>query len=336
MLIRPDGCRWAEYAWKNFRLLFLENDLLRLQVLLDKGADIVELLYKPADLSFLWRSPFPFYRLGRLNVAPSDVGCFLDWYPGGWQEIFPNGGLPCQYKGASFGLHGEVALLPWEYRILEDSQEKLVVSLSVETIRAPFYLERRLGLRQGKAVLEIEEEVVNLGGEEMDFCWGHHPAFGQPFLSADCLINLKGATVTVSSGDGKAETDLLPGQASWPLVPGKKGRLVDLRVCPHENQGVADNIFLTDLIEGAYEIINQKLKIGFRLEFPIEVFRCLWLWRVARGSFHYPWYGRTYTVALEPFSSLPQLNKAIERGDQLRLPAKGKLQAKLVASVISL
>jgi len=334
MLTRPDGCRWAEYWWNGYRILFLENDLLRLQILLDKGTDIVEFLYKPDDVNFLWRSPIPFYRFPRNNLAPSDTGCFLDCYPGGWQEIFPNAGLPCEYKGARLGLHGEVCLLPWRYSIKEDSADKLSICFSVDTVRTPFHLEKTLSLKRGKSCLFIDEEVLNLAGEDMDFCWGHHPAFGSPFLSSDCFIKLKKATVTVAAGDGKAVTNLTPGTFSWPLVPGKKGGKVDISICPSEKETVADNIFLTDLAEGAYELVNQRLKLGFRLEFDLEVFRCLWFWRVAGGSFHYPWYGRTYTVALEPFSSLPQLTEAIKRGQQLTLPPGGRKKTFLTASII--
>ncbi|HOL67063.1 MAG TPA: aldose 1-epimerase [bacterium] len=337
MLTRPDGCRWAEYSWKNLRLLFMENDLLRLQILLDKGTDIVEFLYKPADLNFLWRSPTPFYQLPRISqLPPGATGCFLDAYPGGWQEIFPNAGLPCQYKGASLGLHGEVALLPWDYQVLVDTAEQLSLCFSVFTVRTPFSLRKILTLKRGQPSLTIEEEVTNLAAETMDFCWGHHPALGPPFLSSECRIKLAGATVTVCPGDGQAVTNLAPGKGSWPLVAGKDGKIVDISLSPGEDDCVSDNILLTDLSEGAYEIVNSRLKIGFRLEFSLDVFRCLWFWRVARGSFHYPWYGRTYTVALEPFSSLPQLSEAVKRGDQLTLAPGGKMAAKLVASVVSL
>ncbi|MFN4227716.1 MAG: aldose 1-epimerase, partial [Candidatus Ratteibacteria bacterium] len=77
----------------------------------------------------------------------------------------------------------------------------------------------------------------------------------------------------------------------------------------------------------------EKLKIGFFMEFPIEVFKYIWLWRIAKGSYNYPWYGRNYNLALEPFSSLPVLSKAIKRNDQLKLKENSSLKIKLKAGI---
>ena len=36
-----------------------------------------------------------------------------------------------------------------------------------------------------------------------------------------------------------------------------------------------------------------------------KLFQYLWMWQVYGGHNDYPWYGRTYNVALEPFTSYP-------------------------------
>ncbi|HXI14938.1 MAG TPA: DUF4432 domain-containing protein, partial [Chloroflexota bacterium] len=53
---RHHGCRVNEYVWRGHRLVVLENELLRVGVVASKGADVVELRYKPRDLDFLWHS----------------------------------------------------------------------------------------------------------------------------------------------------------------------------------------------------------------------------------------------------------------------------------------
>ena len=115
---RNHGCRInVDLVYKGLRLLLMENELLRLSILVDKGTDIIELLYKPKDIDFMWISPIDFKKgeLDRKN--------FLEGYLGGWQEIIPNGGDGCTYKGASFNYHNETSFLSWDYEVLEDKPE---------------------------------------------------------------------------------------------------------------------------------------------------------------------------------------------------------------------
>ena len=59
-------------------------------------------------------------------------------------------------------------------------------------------------------------------------------------------------------------------------------------------------------------------------------------WQEFCGTPHYPWWGRGYVVGIEPHSSIPGLGlqKAIERGTQLTLPASGSLSSRLSASLV--
>ena len=337
MLVRNHGCRWGFFQWNGLNTIIMENDILRIEILVDKGTDIVEFLYKPKDIDFMWRGPMPFHNFPKMiATTPGKLGSFLDYYPGGWQEVFPNGGIPCEYKGAVLGLHGEVALLPWKFNVLEDTPDKISIEFEIKTTRTPFTLRKTLRLEKSIPTLFIEEEVINEANESMDFMWGHHPAFGKPFLSPDCHINIAGGEISVGKGDGRAFSNLKIGEGKWPFAKGKDETLIDISKCPGENDRVADIIFLSRLKEGKYQIINDLLKTGFEMKFPLNIFKCIWFWRVAGGSFDYPWYGRTYNIALEPFSSLPNLAEAIKRGDQLTLNAGKNLKANISASVISL
>ncbi|MCM8815244.1 MAG: aldose 1-epimerase [Candidatus Omnitrophica bacterium] len=329
MFSSKSGCRWACYKWKLGTILYMENEKLRIAILVDKGTDIVEFLYKPIDVDFMWRSPFPLYGQGFPETIHGKLGKFIDYYPGGWQECFPNAGRPCEYKGADLGLHGEVATLPWDYEIIESTSKSLEIKFWVRTVRTPFLLKKTLRMESGSPVLEIYEEIINAAGEDMDFLWGHHPAFGEPFIDENCKINIKGAKVEVLPGDGLSLTDLKQTTGTWPMVEGINGKMVDISNVPAPDAKVSDVIFLSELIEGKYEIINKKLSLGFRFEFPENIFKYIWFWRVARGSFGYPWYGRTYNIALEPFSGKAILSQAVKNGYQLTLAPGKTLSAKL-------
>lgn len=50
---RNFGCRINdEMTFRGLRLIIMENDLLRIGILLDKGTSIYEFLYKPQDVDF--------------------------------------------------------------------------------------------------------------------------------------------------------------------------------------------------------------------------------------------------------------------------------------------
>jgi len=59
----------------------------------------------------------------------------------------------------------------------------------------------------------------------------------------------------------------------------------------------------------------------------------VWFWQELRGSFGYPWYGRCYVMAVEPFTSVPGcgLERAIAAGTAPVLAAGAKTEASLAA-----
>src|SRR5262245_9244448 len=90
---RNYGCRLIEFNLKGHRCVAVENELLRVTVLADKGTDIYEFLYKPLDIDFMWRSWVGLR--DRSHFVPTSTrenGAYMDYYEGGWQELFPNCG----------------------------------------------------------------------------------------------------------------------------------------------------------------------------------------------------------------------------------------------------
>lgn len=317
---RNYGCRITEVVYRGLRMVTLENEIIRVSFLADKGSDIFEFLHKPSDTDFMWRSP-----LGVRNPAafvptiPRPEGAFLDYYEGGWQECLPTGGNATDYAGTKFGSHGEVCLIPWEYRILENEPERVQVRFYVRTYRTPFFLEKTVTLQGNSGILTFAERLVNEGAEPMDLMWGHHPAFGPPFLDESCVIDLAGAQVqTVSMGEmSRCQSGT---GFTWPLVPGHDGATIDLSRIPPAETCSHDLAFLTNLKAGWYAITNVRRRVGFGMVWPVETFRALWFWQVYGGAFGQPWYGRTYNIALEPWTTPhPTITEAIEQGTHLVL-----------------
>lgn len=319
---RNHGCRLETDAtlWGQ-RAVVLQNELLRVTVLAGKGADIAEFLYKPLDVDFLWANPCGPRPLGAACPPADPRSCFGDFYFGGWQELFPHGSKPSDAYGAKLIQHGEVWGLPWEVRVEEDAPKRISVTFSVRTRQLPFVLERRMSLSAGSPVLELDETAHNLGRTSVDFLWGHHPAFGAPFLSEACRLYAPARTVNVD----------LKQRTSWPQGAGKNGR-EDFSKNPAPGSRIGRMLYLEGLREGWYALVNPRLKVGFGMRWDARRFPVVWIWQEANANRGSPWFGNAYATAIEPVSNLPF---ARERGERLlRVKAGGTLRARFLALAI--
>lgn len=323
---RNHGARICEVEVDGMALVTLEHDLLRVGVLAGKGADVIELLYKPLDLDFCWASEAPLGNPANRPAGAADaVGTYLDFYPGGWQEVLPSGGPPSAHAGAAFGQHGEVHLAPWDWEIVTDTPHEVAVRFRVRLRRMPLLLERTLSLRAGEPVLRIEQRLVNESDIELRAMWGQHVVFGPPFLRPGMRIRVPDGARVLPHGEPVGPTGRRvaeDGPFAWPHAAAPGGGTVDLSVVP-ERGAPSEMLYLTDLSEGWYEIGPAAGDHGpaFRLRWDAEVLPYLWLWQELGASRDWPWYGRPYVIGLEPFSSHPTdgLAAAVENGTALRL-----------------
>src|SRR5689334_21660666 len=120
------------------RALRIENDLLAAMVLLDKGADIYQLIYKPRDLDVLWKTPWGLRSPRTAQSSFTSTAAWLETDPGGWQEIFPSGGGPCVYKGVELNFHGESSVAAWDHAVIEAGGDAAEVRLTTRLFRSPF------------------------------------------------------------------------------------------------------------------------------------------------------------------------------------------------------
>jgi hypothetical protein len=333
---RNFGCRVREIIYRGHRCVTLENELLRLLVVADKGADLLELLYKPLDLELLWRSYHGLRRAGPERASsPLAEGPFRDQFAGGWYEMLPNGPEPATHRGAAFGFHGEATFLPWDYRIVIDDPERIAVTFSVRLVRVPIHVEKTLTLERGSSTLVIDERLVCEAAHPVEILWGHHPTFGWPFLEAGCRVFVPSCVARVPAAlppDHRLEPDQA---APWPHVVGADGSVVDLSDIPGPEVPSHDFVRLEDLTGGWFAITNPHKDLGFLLRWYHKLFPTLGFWQVFRGGPDYPWYGQPYLVALEPACDLPSLARAAARGTAIRLEPGSPLTTRLEATVFT-
>ena len=296
-------CRCAEnLLGQTMRSLVVENDLLSATILLDKGADIYSLVYKPANMDVLWKSPWGMKHSARgFDAAFDSQTAWLEAYAGGWQVLFPNGGFENTYKGARLGFHGEASMRAWEYEICQESAAMLEVKLSTRLLRSPYAIERWLGLRAGSPVLHIRERITNQAGEPMDCMWSHHPAFGAPFLSEHCVIDTGARALLADDEYAGAANPLSPGATyDW-----RKADELGMSRVPSPEQQRDLLAYLRDFESGWYAITNQQLGMGIGMCWDADIFPYAWFWQEINSSPGFPFYKRCYVIAIEPASSIP-------------------------------
>jgi hypothetical protein len=331
------GARVREYVVQGMRAVFLENERLRIGILADKGTDLFELLYKPRDLDFAWLSAKGVQNPVVYAAGNSDaVATFLDTYPGGWQEILPNGGAPCSYGGVTYGQHGELSVVPWDYEVVADSEREVAVRFTVAGRKSPFRVVKEVRLRAGELGFSIEEKVENEGASSAHLMWGHHITFGPPFLRPGARISLPDGVEVIPHAErlNPDRRRVAPDSGRWPLVAAEGGGELDLSLVPDRGEP-SEIVYLAGFPEGRYEVRDPD-RLGLRVEWDASVMPYLWFWQEFGATRGYPWYGRHYNIGLEPFTSYPTngLEEAVRLGTALELGPGERRDFRVSATVV--
>lgn len=305
---RQSGCRITDdLVYKGYRSLLLENESLLIHLLLDKGSEPIRWLHKPTDTDFIWQT--------RMGLLPAH-GLYPDYemsYLGGWQEMFPEVSRTHTYRGAT--LHrGESSVTPWDYHIEKDEPAEIRVRL-VNRIRSlPVVLEKTITLKMNSACVIIEEQITNESGTAIEASWGHHLAYGPPFLDRETRVELGAGSVVRHPQSGE----------SWPWPQAMQmGEAVDL-------SRMADPGTMRDLLyvmpeRGEYKLIRPKDGLALQVRWDQSVWRYLWYWQNYAADAEAPFYACEYNIGLEMFNVPPKLTveEAVKMGLSITVPSGG-------------
>jgi len=294
------------FTYRGIEAVFLENRHLRVLALPGKGGDVLEFRDKRTDVDVLWHADHDWQAPGDAPLPIHDADAYHDHYPGGWQMHVPVAGTTDDFDGTPYGLHGESALIPWEYTV-ERAEESVTLRLETELLRYPFELERELTLRADEPTLEIDETIANEGGVEVPYIWQQHLALGPPLIGPDATLELPADTGIVDDyGPDHSNNRLAGGERfEWPTAPGIGDNGVDLREFPPLDATINDLAYATDLREGRYAVSNGALDLRFEFHFPTDPFESVWYWQPLGGHDAYPFWNRNYNVGLEPTTAYP-------------------------------
>lgn len=328
-------------SWKlnEMPVVYMENEWIKVGILAGRGSDIFEFIYKPLGLNLM-------LRLDKDIINPQQIFTqnrgtntqFEDYYYGGWQEILPNS-APMNYRGASLGQHGEISLIPWEYAIIKHEKDEVCLKLWTRPLRFPILIEKELTLKIGDPTLYITELLTNESDTDLDIMWGHHIAFGLPFLT-------KGGTVKTNAKWMEAEPSI-PAQRQfsseekfeWPTAISPSGIKVQAdKIEASDQNPYSELAYLSGFGDYAwYSIRDAENQLEYKVTWDPDTFKCLWFWQERYATQGAPWWGKAYAIALEPWSSKwtadPQ--HAIDHGEWLKLKAREK-KSTWVSALISI
>jgi hypothetical protein len=310
------------------RTLILESDLVKISVLLDKGSDIFEVIYKPLDLDIMWHSPggfkSPTTHTERISRQEDE---FSDNYGGGWNDVFPNYGFASLNRGTRFGNHGESALLPWICKGVERSVDGVTAKLSLNCIRYPLRAEKTLKLEGAR--LSMSEVIQNVGEQDLELSWAQHIAYGEPFISQDLLIDIPAVRAKTHDYEMSHERVKRNTYFKWPNAPGTDGQNVDMTKIPDRDLRIQEDFPITELRSPSYTLYNPTLNVGVNVHWN-STFPYLWYW-LNWGIQNYPYFGRGRTLALEPTTTTNTtgLQNQIRDATAVKLDSGGVIQGEI-------
>jgi len=320
-------CRVQEVSIYGFKSLILENELLRVMMILDKGCEIVEFNYKKMDLDFVWRTPNGLGALKNFSRNYSDDYTLTDYYTGGWFEAFPVCGSGGDYFGTHMPVYGEACYLPWDCMIIKDSEEEVIIQASCKTVRSPFYLEKKITIKSMVPALFIEDLIINISPEKLHFNIGYHPNFGKNFIDDGLEFEMPGCEIEILWMDKNSRFNAGE-KGNWPFLKDKNGTISDLRIVPAKRSGISEIINLKNIKDNFAILRNMEKGVEIKISFDKNIFKNILLWIVRNGDGKYPRYGNTNVVCILPKSNhLLKLEDVIKSRDYIEIRPGEKIAA---------
>ncbi|MCB0686992.1 MAG: DUF4432 family protein [Saprospiraceae bacterium] len=327
-----------DWTYHNMPVIWMENDFVKIGILVGRGSDIFEFRYKPRNLNFMLRLDKDIYNPAQVvSQIRNTENQLEDYYYGGWQEVLPNSAAGL-YRNAQLGQHGEIWMIPWKHAILENTGQRVSLKCWTRPLRVPILVEKTLTLTADSTNLSIDERLTNESRTDLDIMWGHHIAFGLPFLHLGGHIRTN-ATHLEAEYHMPEHRVYKPGAfGQWPAVEGLEGNMINASIVPPADAPpYADLAYLSGFKEKAfYEIYNHHADLGFSVHWNPDIFKYLWYWQERYATQNAPWWGKAYAIALEPWTTKHPNNPeaAIARGEYLKIKAGSFIETSLSTSII--
>jgi hypothetical protein len=327
----------AETRYRNRRAVQLENEAVRLTVLVE-GGHIAEIFHKTAGVNPLWTPVWPSiepsqYDPARHSEYGSDAESKLLAGIMGHNLCLDLFGGPSEAEAsAGVTVHGEASVRPYSI-----TEEPGALACKCEMPLSNMRFTRRLTLHG--AEIRIDETVENLGAWDRPIAWTQHVTLGPPFLQRG-RTRFELTATRSRTFEGQFGTLFDSGvDFNWPMAPLKGGGSYDLRIYSDRDVSAGYTAHLMDPSRGEAEWSASNGDITFGYRWRREDFPWCGIWEENCARQSPPWGGRSITRGMEfGVSPMPEPRRAmIGRGSLFGmpayrwLPARGTLTASYVA-----
>jgi galactose mutarotase-like enzyme len=243
----------VETWWDSFKVLTLENDLIKVILMPQRGGEIHQITWKMTGFKFLCegRPDMPDFHTPSpgIPLPPAENYSFSNFY-----TMFPNAGQAQDFLGYNYEFHGDIRSVAWEHRVCLDTEAEIILELTGRCKEIPFQLKRMVSLKQATASLNFMDEISHTGPAgslRLPFIYGFHPYFSLPLIDQGTLFKV----------DEKVIFEL---------------------PSPQETVG---KLFSVDTGEaGLVEVYNPALNAAFRLKVDSAFLKYTWLWFASRPA----------------------------------------------------
>ena len=297
--------------WNGLTTQVLENEFVRIRVVPEVGAKIVELFDKRNSHEWLWSD-------SSRPVKKTVYAAKYDEFDiSGFDECFPTIGVSKYSRNSSITLpdHGELWSVPWDSRIDHQS----ILSTVASTI-LNYQFSRRITLDSENVL--IDYEITNNSQTAIDGLWSAHPLFA---LSKTGKIRISENPVMYKEFGfggriGEDGDDWYAGHLSahvWPRVRNSRGEELDLSEFKSD-EGVTDKVVLRSPKDGKVALELSELKRMITFNFDPQQIPYV---GICFNLTAWPLNGQKATwIAIEPtFGRTDRLDECITSGDNLQI-----------------
>jgi len=321
------------------RLLTIENARFRVEIWPEMGGAITSYVHRPSGLDVMWRNAYGQPPRRHVIDQPGGGGSDLfDVMDGSWYVSLPNGFFAGDYFGAPLGTHGELRCVPWTVESIRSTAQSLKVAFVGVSVRTPVVYRRELTVHAASGHLHWRETVGNRSGAPLPVAWLHHPVFSGPLLEGARLVT-PARTVRVIRTNQPALMQLKHGyRGPWPHAPERRGGgWRDCSAAPVAGSGSDHSVELSGFRAGRGCLWNERLKLGFAMQWDLAMFPFAWSWAHADGAApRYPMWGEGHLMTLQPSTSPPGRFPDLLKRRQLRVvPAKGSVTAEMLTGFVA-